>query len=136
MFSIFPQKFKNNKTTHLHNNRLICIHSHGTKINNDQNNALHACVYIYTRLLSSFRAPTLWFVNLTVATCHIQYTFLSLCQFFSRQNGQNTKILVSYQNGRRQLLGAQSITFSFVWSSQKICQTRRTRKQTVGHCSL
>ena len=45
-------------------------------------NALRACVYIYIRQLSSFRAPTLWFIDLTVTTCHIQYTFLSLCQFF------------------------------------------------------
>ena len=56
-------------------------------------NAFRACVYIYIRQLNSFRAPTLWFIDLTVATCHIQYTFLSLCQFFSRENGQNTKIL-------------------------------------------
>ena len=54
-------------------------------------NALRACVYIYIRQLSSFRAPTLWFIDLTVATCHIQYTFLIF--FFSRENGQNTKIL-------------------------------------------
>ena len=45
-------------------------------------NALHACVYIYIWQLSSFRVPTLWFIDLTVITCHIQYTFLSLCQFF------------------------------------------------------
>ena len=50
-------------------------------------------IIIYIRQLSSFRAPTLWLIDLTVATCHIQYTFLSLCQFFSRENGQNTKIL-------------------------------------------
>ena len=56
-------------------------------------NALCACVYIDIQQVSSFRAPTLWFIDLTVATCHIQYTFLSLCQFFSRENGQNTKIL-------------------------------------------
>ena len=37
-------------------------------------NALRACVYIYIRQLSSFRGPTLWFIDLTVATCHIQYT--------------------------------------------------------------
>ena len=53
-------------------------------------------------------------IDLTVATCHIQYPFLSLCQFFSRENGQNTKILevrhfLWYENGRRRLLGAQSI---------------------------
>ena len=56
-------------------------------------NALRACVYIYIRQLSSFRAPMLWFIDLTVTTCHIQYTFLSLCQCFTRENGQNTRIL-------------------------------------------
>ena len=33
-------------------------------------------VYIYIRQLSSFRAPLLWFIDETVATCHIQCTFL------------------------------------------------------------
>ena len=56
-------------------------------------NALRACVYIYIRQLSNFRAPTLWFIDVTVATCHIQYAFLSLCRFFPRENGQNMKIL-------------------------------------------
>ena len=36
----------------------------------------HACVYIYSQQLSSFRVSTLYFIDLTVATCHIQYTFL------------------------------------------------------------
>ena len=53
---------------------------------------MHTCVYIYIWQLSSFRVPTLWFIDLTVITCHIQYTFLSLYQFVSRENGQNTKI--------------------------------------------
>ena len=45
-------------------------------------NALRACVYIYIRQLSSFRGPTLWFIDLTIAaTCHIRYSFQSLCQF-------------------------------------------------------
>ena len=67
-------------------------------------------VFIFTSGSSALRAPTLWFIDLTVATYHIQYTFLSLCHFFSRENGQNTKMLeVSYENGRRRLLGAQSI---------------------------
>ena len=56
-------------------------------------NALHTCVYIYIWQLSSFRAPKLWFIDLTVTTCHIQYTFLSLCQFISQENRQNMKIL-------------------------------------------
>ena len=37
-------------------------------------NALRA----FIRQLSSFTAPTLWFIDLTVATCHIQYNFLTL----------------------------------------------------------
>ena len=48
-------------------------------------NALRACVYIYIPQLSSFRALTLWFIDLTVAIYLIQYTFLSLCQFFTRK---------------------------------------------------
>ena len=52
------------------------------------------CVYIYIWQLSSiYRAPMSWFIDLTVANCHILYTFLSLYQFFSQENGQNTKIL-------------------------------------------
>ena len=52
---------------------------------------LSAPVFIFTS--GSFvRTPT-WFIDLTVATCHVQYTFLSLYQFVSRGNGQNTKIL-------------------------------------------
>ena len=41
--------------------------------------------------MPSFRAPTLWFIDLTVATYHTQYIFLSLCRSFARENGQNTK---------------------------------------------
>ena len=41
---------------------------------------------------SSFRAPTLWFIDLAVATCHIQYTFCVYAIFFLRENGQNIKI--------------------------------------------
>ena len=48
---------------------------------------------LYIWQLISFRALTLWFIDVAVATCHIQYTFRSLWQFFSRENGQNTKIL-------------------------------------------
>ena len=59
-------------------------------------NALRACVYIYIRQLSPFRAPTLWFIDLTVPTCHIQYTFLSLCQHFffttERTKHENTRL--------------------------------------------
>ena len=47
------------RITHLFCNRSLSI------------NALRACVYSYIRQLSSFRAPTLWFIDLTVATCLI-----------------------------------------------------------------
>ena len=50
------------------------------------------CVYVYIGQLSSFRVPTLWFIDLTVTICHIQYTFLS----------------VWYKNGHWRLLGMQS----------------------------
>ena len=47
-------------------------------------NALRACVDIYIRQFSPapFSTSTLWFIDLTVATCYIQYVFLSLCPFF------------------------------------------------------
>ena len=51
-------------------------------------NALRACVYIYIQQLSSFRALTLWFIDLIVATCQIQETYVK--NIF---HGQNTKIL-------------------------------------------
>ena len=75
---------------------------------------MRACVYIYIRQLSSFRAPRLWFIDLTVASCPILYNFLSLCPFVSGENGQNTRMLEvrhfrMIRNGRRRLLGAQSI---------------------------
>ena len=40
------------------------------------------CLNTCIRQLSSFSAPMLWFIDLTVATCHVQYTFLSLCVHF------------------------------------------------------
>ena len=54
-------------------------------------NALRACVYIYIRQLISFRAPTLWFIDLTVATCHIQYTFLSYGRHFFHEKTDKTR---------------------------------------------
>ena len=58
-------------------------------------NALHACVYsIYIRQLSSFRAPTLWFIGLTVATYHTQYTFPEFTPNFltrKRTKHENTR---------------------------------------------
>ena len=44
-----------------------------------------------TRQLTVDSFKGLWLIE--VATCHIWYTFLSLCQIFSQENGQNTKIL-------------------------------------------
>ena len=48
---------------------------------------LYAPVFIFT----SFRAPTLWFIDLTVTNCHIQYTFLSLCHFFYEKTDKTRK---------------------------------------------
>ena len=46
-----------------------------------------ACLCLnYIWWLSSFRVPAFWFMTLAAATCHIQYTFLSLYQFvFTRK---------------------------------------------------
>ena len=57
-------------------------------------NALHACVYIYIGQLGSFRAP-MWFINLTVTTCHIQIHFSEFMSiFFMRKwtKHKNTQI--------------------------------------------
>ena len=52
-------------------------------------NALHACVYIYTWQLRAPRCGlSIWLSSLARFN-----TLLSLCQLFSRENGQNTKIL-------------------------------------------
>ena len=50
-------------------------------------NGLRASFYVHIRQLSSFKAPTLWFIDLTVATYHmrLQCTFLSLWFFFTRK---------------------------------------------------
>ena len=57
-------------------------------------NALHACVYIYIQELSSF-VTTLWFIDLTVATCHIQYLseFMSKHLTRKRAKHKNTRSL-------------------------------------------
>ena len=74
-------------------------------------NALNACVSIYIPPLSSCRAPMLWFINLTVTTCHIQYTFLSLNGNLSHK--KTDKIWKysksAYENDHRRLVGVQSI---------------------------
>ena len=70
----------------------------------------------------------LWFIDLTVATCHIQYTFLSLCQkmFHKKmdkaQECSMSTIFVWYENGCQRLLGVQSIytegkTMVLVWGN-------------------
>ena len=75
-------------------------------------NALRAYVYIYIWQLSSFRAPTLWFIDPTVATCNT--LFWVYANFFHEKMDKTRKysksaIFVWYENGHRRLLGAQSI---------------------------
>ena len=78
-------------------------------------NTLHACVFIiYIWQLGSFRASTLWFIDLTVASCHIQYTFLSSLHFFftrkwTKHENTRSAIFLGYENSCRRLWGAQSI---------------------------
>ena len=77
-------------------------------------NALRACVYIYIRQLSSFRAPTLWFIDVTVVTCHIQYTFLSLCRLTKHENtppfSYDTKMAAGSYWARKALIRRASST--------------------------
>ena len=65
-------------------------------------NALHTCVYIHIWHLSSFRVPTLWFIDLTVATWHIQYTSELMLIFFHKKMDKTRKyssaIFVSYEH--------------------------------------
>ena len=79
-------------------------------------NALRACVYIYIRQLSSFRMPTLWFIDLTVATCHIHHTFLSLRQIFFTSKWTKHKKTGSLPFSRKwptQVTRSEILTFSF-----------------------
>ena len=74
-------------------------------------NALHAHVYIYNQQL---------FLGTT--TCHIQYTFLSLCQCFHKKTDKTRKCVCTpfswYKNGSQQLLGMQSINTERASSSE------------------
>ena len=69
-------------------------------------NALRACVYIYIQQLRSFRAPMLWFINLTVPTCLVQYIFLSLCQFLLGPKAPSQEM--------------QSVSSSFFWGGVEL----------------
>ena len=51
---------------------------------------LSACVYIYIWQLSSFRAPKLWFIDLTVTT--VLAIFNTFCQILSQEHGQSMKM--------------------------------------------
>ena len=57
--------------------------------------ALRACVYIYIRQLSSFRAPTLWFIDLTIwSVCYSTHfsEFMPLIFFTKkRTKRENTR---------------------------------------------
>ena len=69
-------------------------------------NALRARVYI--------RAPTLWFIDVTVAIAIFKTLFWVYADFFHEKMDTTRKysksgIFVQYENGRRRLLGAQSI---------------------------
>ena len=102
-------------------------------------NALRACVYVYTRQLSSFRAPTLWFVDLTVATWHIPNTFWVYAIFFftrkadKRRKYSKPAILVWYENGGRRLWGsAKSTQFTIHVQFKFIANVPSTRTLSSG----
>ena len=84
----------------------------------------------YVRQLSSFRVPTLWFIDLTVATCHIQNMFLSLYQLFHKKTDKTTQtysyFVILYKNDHRRLLGMQSINTERVSFTTLARQTHKT----------
>ena len=114
-------------------NSCVCL------VKTERINASCAWIYIYIQQLSSFRGPTLWFIDLTVATCYIQYTseFRPICFTRKRTKQKYSKaaIFVSYENDRRRLLGAQSINIywesSFNSVNQKFCSRRLDYR---GYC--
>ena len=66
-------------------------------------NAVFACVSIYIRQLSSFRAPTLYRSDYNYLPYSIYFSeFMSI--LFSRENGQNTKILEVRYQARKALI--------------------------------
>ena len=78
---------------------------------------LHACAKSYIQHSALLGHPQ-YQSGCCYLQYHSQYTFLSLCQFFSRENRQNMKILevrhfhnydTVYRNGHKWLLGTQSI---------------------------
>ena len=72
-------------------------------------NALCACVYIYIRQLSSFRAPMLWFIDLTVVTCHIHWHFSEFVNFFMRKRMKGLPCSYDTKMSAEHKLGVQSI---------------------------
>ena len=80
-------------------------------------NALHDCVYIF---YSSFRASMLWFIDLTVATCHIQYTFSEFTAIFL------TRKLTKQENTRRRLfLYDTKMAADGYWARAQSINTKR-----------
>ena len=84
-------------------------------------------VFLFSNL---FSPSDLWYLHRRWQACgHVNCCGLkmTLCQFVSREDGQNTNILeVWYQNGRRRLLGAQSInteraSYKLILLSRKTC---------------
>ena len=119
--------------------------------------SLHACVYIYIWQLSSFRAPKLWFIDLTVATCCIQYTFLSLCLFFHEKTnksckysmltvGINTESLFKFMQPQVPLTGRYLYNFEISRHAYRaesepanvpnLCQTVAFQNQSLLLCRL
>ena len=82
-------------------------HFHGVKLIHINLRLIHCAFFsLRRRRLELVLAGTSisWFISLTVATYHVQYIFLSLCQScFSQENGRITKILEVHH-----FLGVQS----------------------------
>ena len=89
---------------------IICQIPNSLRINAAQ---LRACVYIYNRQFNSFRAPTLWFIDLLLLATFNTLFWVYVSCFHEKtdktQKYSMSAIFVWYENSRRRLLGAQSI---------------------------
>ena len=128
-------------------------------------NDLRACFYIYIQQLSSFRVPMLWFINQSnkqkpsfihktatmlmwsiwlSLTYHIQYTFLSLCQFFHKETDKTQKWLLTVTRRTKKtywefnyLQGSWSLTVIHFLSDVHVLDPfRKDSKNCLSwHCS-
>ena len=91
---------------------------------------LCAPVFIFiVQLLSSFSAPTLWFIDLTV------FVVVVVVVVFSRENGQNTKMLVWANQKMPDKLLSRYVTLGNFWCNLRRNKTARQVRWKIVWCN-